>query len=89
MKGDSIVNLSKEKEKNSLHQSSFELLCHFADRNETTEGGICMTIVDSDRLRYIHSNGYDTNLMHILPLNCTPKNNMLIARKRLCDNNLI
>ncbi|XP_022688008.1 glutathione S-transferase C-terminal domain-containing protein-like isoform X2 [Varroa jacobsoni] len=63
--------------------SMYKLLCHFADRNECEEGALCMSIIDSDRTRYITSHGYETQLTNILPLSCTPKNNMIVARKRL------
>lgn len=67
---------------NSTSQpSKFEMLCHFADRNENAEGALCMALVDTDRARYISSHGYVTTLTNILPLSCTPKNNMLVARK--------
>ncbi|OQR72408.1 glutathione S-transferase C-terminal domain-containing protein-like [Tropilaelaps mercedesae] len=59
----------------------YKSLCHFADRNECAEGALCMVVVDSDRTRYITSQGYETQLTNILPLSCTPKNNMIIARK--------
>eukprot|EP00055_Hartaetosiga_balthica_P007954 m.28279 g.28279 ORF g.28279 m.28279 type:complete len:666 (-) comp6031_c0_seq1:113-2110(-) len=42
-------------------------------------GRVCMGVVDSDRLYFAQENGYDTILTHLDPLECTPRNNILIG----------
>ncbi len=41
-----------------------------------------MNIVDSDRLHFIKESGYhNTQFVKMKPDTCTPKNNIIIARK--------
>jgi len=41
-----------------------------------------MNVVDTDRINFIKESGYqDINLFKMKPMTCTPKNNMIIAKK--------
>ena len=60
---------------------SYEELCRLADRNENPEGDFCMECVDTDRAHRIREDGYEVELTKLQPLKCTPKNNMIVAKR--------
>jgi len=39
-----------------------------------------MNLVDTDRASLAKEKGYNVTLCSLLPLNCTPKNNLLIGQ---------
>lgn len=57
---------------------------HAADQTHkehplAVRGVRCMTVIDSDRLRFAEESGYKVTLTYLKPLSCTPKNNLLIG----------
>lgn len=63
-----------------------QYLCigHAADQTHeehplTVRGAKCMAVIDSDRGRLAEEYGYTVTLSRLKPLNCTPKNNLLIG----------
>ncbi|XP_061189198.1 glutathione S-transferase C-terminal domain-containing protein-like [Saccostrea echinata] len=71
-----------------IEYKEFLTLGHVADQTEFNmaleeQGKFCMNLVDMDRSHYAREHGYTTSLCSLIPLSCTPKNNLLIGRKVL------
>lgn len=67
----------------SVH--SFLVLSHCADQtheqkySKTEQGELCMTIVDIDRCLQAKESGYFVSLAKLIPVTCTPKNNIIVG----------
>ncbi|XP_025835217.1 glutathione S-transferase C-terminal domain-containing protein homolog [Agrilus planipennis] len=70
-----------------IKYQDFLVLSHAADQThndnsfKTSQGYLCMNIVDSDRKFYAEECGYTVHLGKLKPPTCTPKNNILIGIK--------
>lgn len=69
-----------------LPAESFFTLAHCADQThagdcKAEQGYTCMDLVDTDRCEYLKERGYSVTLSKLEPFNCTPKNNLIIAKK--------
>lgn len=69
-----------------LSGPDYLVLAHAADQTEQgagkrEQGILCMDIVDTDRAAAARESGYIVTLSKLQPLDCTPKNNLLIAVK--------
>lgn len=68
--------------------AAYLTLGHTADQTHgpahpsTAQGQLCMRFIDDDRLVHANSLGYDTKLVLMQPLTCTPKNHMLIGTRK-------
>jgi hypothetical protein len=61
----------------NITSQDHHLMSHCADRQSPD----WMDWIDADRLEWAQENGYHIFLGKLTPLECTPKNNMLVASK--------
>lgn len=69
-----------------IEYKEFLTLGHVADQTEFNmaleeQGKYCMNLVDTDRSLYAREHGYRTSLCSLIPLSCTPKNNLIIGQR--------
>ena len=69
----------------SLPLSSYEVVAHCADQThagdmKSSQGFLCMDIVDTDRCEAAREQGYTVTLSKLQPPNCTPKNNLIVGQ---------
>jgi len=68
-----------------LTEKQYFVLGHAADQthdeanSKTAQGLICMNAIDGDRCFRAREKGYSVTLSKLYPLNCTPKNNLIIG----------
>ncbi|XP_061398185.1 glutathione S-transferase C-terminal domain-containing protein homolog [Musca vetustissima] len=90
--------LSKEF-RSALSENEYMYIAHTADQahalgtlncsEETTrQGQLCMDIVDTDRKLQAENAGYNVILTRLKPENCTPKNRLLVGRKRTHEESM-
>lgn len=66
-------------------ESNYFNLAHAADQthdkenSKTTQGYLCMSVIDTDRRRYAEDCGYTVHLGKLQPDTCTNKNNLLVG----------
>ncbi|XP_013387274.1 glutathione S-transferase C-terminal domain-containing protein [Lingula anatina] len=70
-----------------ISYEEYTQLCHAADQTQTNtplaaQGKQCMAWIDGDRGSLAKSCGYRVTLCSLLPLACTPKNNLLVGTCR-------
>lgn len=64
-------------------------LCHSADQThdeaheKTTQGKVCMTLIDTDRCWYAADNCYNVKLCKIVPETASPKNHILVGVSKI------
>lgn len=64
---------------------SFLVLSHCADQthkqkySKTEQGEKCMTVIDIDRCLQAKESGYFVSLAKLIPITCTPKNNIIVG----------
>ena len=68
----------------TLPENSYEVLAHCADQThvgdiKSEQGYRAMDIVDTDRCEAVREEGYTVTLSKLHPLDCTPKNNLIVA----------
>ena len=68
----------------TLPENSYEVLAHCADQThagdiKSEQGYRAMDIVDSDRCEAVREEGYSVTLSKLHPLDCTPKNNLIVG----------
>lgn len=76
---------SKSFKNTALRYSDYLSLAHAADQThdnnnaKTKQGYYCMDVIDTDRKLEAIENMYDVHLGKLLPVSCTPKNNLLVG----------
>lgn len=55
---------------------------HYFDERQFRAAKLCMQLVDADRLLWMEENGYRCAMGSLTPLQCSPKNNVIIALPR-------
>ena len=68
----------------TLPENSYEVLAHCADQThagdiKSEQGYRAMDIVDTDRCEAVREEGYEVTLSKLHPLDCTPKNNLIVG----------
>lgn len=69
----------------TLSERHYLVLGHCADQthrqlyNKSAQGEQCMAVIDRDRCLQAQEKGYSTSLAKLVPLTCSPKNNLLVG----------
>jgi len=78
---------SKNYQSNEISYDELKLLgqagdqtCWDFNKQQAIEGKMCMGLVDKDRNSAAEDRGYKTTLNTMVPLECTPKNNMIVGK---------
>lgn len=78
------INARSKRYKALLNSGEYTCLAKAADYGEWEAGQdewrrISKALIENDRAEWLHSAGYETRLVKMKPVSCTPKNDILVA----------